>query len=91
MTQLQMIGALNSLVNNGKYMRPYVVDSIVNEAGETIKKNSPFQESVIFSPEVSLKVRLLMEEVVTKGTGKGAIIEGYRIGGKTGTAQKSRN
>ena len=89
MTQLQMIGALNSLVNNGKYMRPYVVDSIVNEAGETIKKNSPFQESVIFSPEVSLKVRLLMEEVVTKGTGKGAIIEGYRIGGKTGTAQKA--
>lgn len=44
MTQLQMIGALNSLVNNGKYMRPYVVDSIVNEAGETIKKILHFKK-----------------------------------------------
>ena len=91
LTQIQMLAALNALVNNGKYMKPYVVDRIVDESGKVIKKNTPFQESIIFSPEVSLKVRLLMEEVVTRGTGKGAIIEGYRIGGKTGTAQKAGN
>ena len=89
MTQIQIITALNILVNDGKRMRPYVVDKIVDGNGKVIKENKPVIEEVVFSPDVAREVRRVMESVVDKGTGRGTRIQGYKIGGKTGTAQKA--
>ncbi len=88
-TQIQIITALNAIVNHGKLVRPYIVDKIIDDKGELIRENRPVIESSLFSEEVSMSVRKLMEGVVTKGTGKAALIKGYRIGGKTGTGQKA--
>ena len=89
MTQIQIITALNTIVNDGKRVRPYVVDKIVDENGKVLELTKPVVEETVFSPEVAREVRRIMESVVDKGTGKGTRIEGYKIGGKTGTAQKA--
>ncbi len=89
MTQMQMLMALNTVINNGKLMKPYLVDRIEDADGKIVKKNQPTVIKKVFSDEVSKANRRFMEAVVTRGTGKDAQIKGYRIGGKTGTAQKS--
>ena len=89
MTQIQMIMALNTVINNGKLMKPYIVDRIEDDGGNIVKKNLPTVLRKVFSDEVSKLNRSYMEAVVNRGTGMEAKIEGYRIGGKTGTAQKS--
>lgn len=88
MTQIQMITSINAVVNNGKLMKPYLVDRLEDDRGNIVKQNSPVVVRKIFEDDTSRRVRKYMEAVVTKGTGKGAQIKGYRIGGKTGTAQK---
>ena len=89
MTQIQIITALNTIVNDGKRVRPYVVDKIIDENGKVLELTKPVVEEVVFSPDVAREVRRIMESVVDKGTGRGTRIEGYKIGGKTGTAQKA--
>lgn len=89
MTQIQMITSINAVVNNGKLMKPYLVDRLEDDRGNIIKQNSPVVVRKVFEDDTSRRVRQYMEAVVTKGTGKGAQIKGYIIGGKTGTAQKS--
>ena len=89
MTQIQMITSINAVVNNGKLMKPYLVDRLEDDRGNIIKQNSPVVVRKVFEDDTSRRVRQYMEAVVTKGTGKGVQIKGYRIGGKTGTAQKS--
>ena len=89
MTQIQMIMALNTVINNGKLMKPYIVDRIEDENGNIVKKNKPTVLRKVFSDEVSKLNRSYMEAVVSRGTGRDAQIQGYRVGGKTGTAQKS--
>lgn len=88
-TQIQMITSINAVVNNGKLMKPYLVDRLEDDRGNIIKQNSPVVVRKVFEDDTSRRVRQYMEAVVTKGTGKGVQIKGYRIGGKTGTAQKS--
>lgn len=88
-TQIQILMALNAVINNGKLMKPYLVDRFEDNAGNIIKKNEPILVKKVFSDEASRLNRKYMEAVVEKGTGKNAKIEGYRIGGKTGTAQKA--
>ena len=89
MTQLQMLMALNTVINHGKLVKPYLVDHIEDNDGNVIHQNAPIVLEKVFSEEVSKLNRHYMEAVVTKGTGQGAQILGYNIGGKTGTAQKS--
>jgi len=89
MTQLQILVALNTVVNNGKLMKPYLVDRIEDSNGKIVEQNKPVVIKKVFSDEVSRLNRKYMEAVVNYGTGNGAYIPGYRIGGKTGTAQKS--
>ena len=91
MTQMQMLMALNTVINDGKLMKPYLVEKIVDGDNNIIEQNSSTVLKTVFSEEVSRLNRQYMEAVVTKGTGRGVQIPGYRIGGKTGTAQKSGN
>ena len=87
MTQLQMLMALNTVINHGKLVKPYLVDHIEDNDGNVIHQNAPIVLEKVFSEEVSKLNRHYMEAVVTKGTGQGAQILGYNIGGKTGTAK----
>jgi len=88
-TQIQMIMALNTVINNGKLMKPYLVDRIEDSNGNTVKQNKPDMIKKVFSDEASRLNRKYMEASVNRGTGGGAYIPGYRVGGKTGTAQKA--
>lgn len=87
-TPLQLITAASAAVNGGELMQPYVVDRIVSQSGEIILQNVPIAVRRVISQESSAKVRDLLESVVTEGSGRNASIPGYRVGGKTGTAQK---
>lgn len=89
MTQIQMLIALNTVINDGKLVKPYLVDRLEDNEGNIIKKYETTVVKNVFSSETSRINRKLMGAVVEKGTGKGAQIPGYKIGGKTGTAQKS--
>lgn len=72
-------------------MQPYVVDRIVSDSGEIILQNTPITVRRVISEETSAQVREILESVVSEGSGKNAAIPGYRVGGKTGTAQKYEN
>ena len=87
-TPLQLVTAVSAAVNGGKLMQPYVVDSIVAPDGTVVLKNEPKVVRRVISEETSALLRDIGESVVSEGSGKNAAIPGYRIGGKTGTAQK---
>ncbi len=89
LTPIQLLQMHGILASGGKLLTPHVVKGVMNEEGEEVyqpKLNPPRQ---IFSPATTAKVREMMMSVVQEGTGKPARIPGYRLGGKTGTAQKA--
>lgn len=91
-TAIQQISAVSSIINGGTLYKPYVVKSIVeNETGEIILENKPTKVKEVVSKNTSKTVRMALESVVALGTGRNAYIDGYRVGGKTGTAQKVNN
>jgi len=91
-TPIQQMAAVAAAINGGKLMKPYIAkewrDSVTHDiVGRTL----PTEVRQVITPEASAKVRYALESVVARGTGGKAYIEGYRVGGKTGTAQKVRN
>lgn len=86
-TPLQMITAACAVVNGGRLMRPYLAEEVVSQDGEVLQRTLPKVVATPIKPETSATMRGLLENVVEKGGGRNAAIEGYRIGGKTGTAQ----
>lgn len=88
MTPLQLATAVSAVVNGGNLMQPYVLDRIVANDGTVILQNEPTVVRRVISEETSALVREIAESVVTNGSGRNAAVAGYRIGGKTGTAQK---
>lgn len=91
-TPIQLVRAVCACVNGGYLYEPYIVDEIINpKTKEVVYKKEKKLIQQIISEETSIKVRDALEGVVTNGGGKNAYIEGYRIGGKTGTAQKAVN
>ena len=86
-TPIQMITAACAVVNGGRLMQPYFVEEIIAQDGEVLQRNGPRVVSTPISPETSMVMRGLLEAVVEDGGGRNAAIDGYRIGGKTGTAQ----
>ena len=89
---IQQITAVSAAINGGTLYKPYVVKRIVEpNTGEIIKENKPQIVRKVISNETSQTVRMALETVVAYGTGRNAYIEGYRVGGKTGTAQKVNN
>lgn len=87
-TPIQLCTAVSAAVNGGELMQPYIVDSIVSQDGRVIQKNEPTVVRRVISENSSQRVRAILESVVSEGSGKNASIPGYRVGGKTGTAQK---
>lgn len=90
-TPIQQVMAVSAVVNGGYLYEPYIVKSISDKTNTVIKEYSPIFKRNVISSETSSIMRYALETVVAYGGGKSAYIEGYRIGGKTGTAQKSVN
>ncbi|KMT21401.1 stage V sporulation protein D [Clostridium cylindrosporum] len=94
-TPIQFITAIGAFGNNGDVMKPHLVKKITHtdENGNTsvVKDFAPEISKKAISPETSKTIREMMEQVVIDGGSKKAGVEGYRIGGKTGTAQKVEN
>lgn len=86
-TPLQLLTAACSVVNGGKLMRPYLVDEVLDDAGKVLERTQAKVMAHPVSAETSAIMREMLEDVVVKGGGKNAAVAGYRIGGKTGTAQ----
>ncbi|WP_219375790.1 penicillin-binding protein [Bacillus mycoides] len=89
-TPIQIVQAATAIANDGKMMQPYIVDKVVNPTNkQVIMENQPKEIGNPIKKETADKVRNLMERVITssKGTGTMYKIDGYPIGGKTGTAQ----
>lgn len=87
-TPLQQVMALSAIANGGVLMKPQIVKDIVNpETGKVVVSFAPQEVRRVLTPQVAAEVRAALESVVAQGTGGNAFREGYRIGGKTGTAQ----
>ena len=87
-TPLQMITAISAVANDGYLMQPYIVEKIVSQDGKTVTETQPKVIRQVISSDTSHEASAILETVVSSGTGKPGAIEGYRIAGKTGTAEK---
>ena len=90
-TPIQLITSVCSIVNDGVRMQPRLVKAYTDNKGNITKEVEPVQVKQVISKETSAQMREIMESVVTDGGGKIAYLPGYRLGGKTGTAQKVIN
>ena len=91
-TPIQQITAVSAAINGGKLYKPYIVKALLEpETNTEIKTFEPTLVRTVISEETSKEVASALESVVTNGTGRSAFIDGYRVGGKTGTAQKVNN
>lgn len=87
-TPIQLLTAVAAIANEGKLMKPRIVKELTNSDGMVIER---FEETMIrqvISKQTSQEMLAIMESVVAEGSGKNAYIPGYKVGGKTGTAQK---
>ncbi|HKL80602.1 MAG TPA: penicillin-binding transpeptidase domain-containing protein, partial [Mobilitalea sp.] len=87
-TMIQMAAGYSSLVNGGRYYQPHVVKQIINDAGATIKQMDELLVRQTVSKETSEFIQKSMYQTVEIGTANPAQVEGYAVGGKTGTAEK---
>lgn len=88
-TPIQQVMALAAVVNGGYLYEPYVADSWIDPVNmDVIEESEPVLKDRVISSETSKEMRQALESVVAKGTGRPAYVDGYRVGGKTGTAQK---
>lgn len=87
-TMIQMAAAYCSVINGGSYYEPHVVRQILNEQGAVVKRVEPKLVRETVSENTARFIREALFRTVSEGTGKAAAVEGYEIGGKTGTAEK---
>ena len=89
-TPLQLVTAMAAIANGGTLMHPYIVREIRNPDGSVYEERTPREIRRVLEPTVDRTLIGLLEQVVASGGGKKAGVKGYRIAGKTGTAQKIR-
>ncbi|MGP4040398.1 stage V sporulation protein D [Gracilibacillus sp. D59] len=88
-TPIQQVMAVSAAVNGGYLYEPYVAKAFLDPvSGEAVNTTEPVLKDRVISSDTSKRVREALESVVALGTGRSAYVDGYRIGGKTGTAQK---
>ena len=87
-TPMQLVRAVSAVANEGKLMKTYIVKTVVDRNGLVIEEKKPEITRQVISPATAEKTLAMMMNVVNEGTGKNGAIEGYQVGGKTGTAQK---
>ena len=90
-TPLQLISAVSAVANDGVLMQPRIVKQIVNSDTNVTTNLDPVAVRQVFSQETSATMRDMLRSVVTDGTGKYAAVEGYSIGGKTGTSEPTES
>lgn len=88
-TPLQMVMGFATVINGGMLVEPTFVKRIVNEEGTSIYEHQTYEKGRVISEKTSAIVRNMLYETIEKGGGVNAKIDGYKMGGKTGTAQKS--
>lgn len=86
-TPVQLLTAVSAIANGGYLMQPHVVRAVEDASGKTIRKVSPRVIRQVISSETARQLSGILEKVVLEGTGRRALVEGYRVAGKTGTAQ----
>ncbi|AST92147.1 stage V sporulation protein D [Sutcliffiella cohnii] len=90
-TPIQQVAAVSAAINGGILYQPYIAKEFIDPVtGEVVSRQTPVEKRRVISEETSKQVRYALESVVAQGTGKNAFVEGYRVGGKTGTAQKAQ-
>ena len=87
-TMIQLASAFSSIINGGEYYQPHLVKKIVDDNGNTVKNIDPVLLKQTISKQTSDTVKGYLYSTVSTGTGKSAKVEGYSMGGKTGTAEK---
>ena len=91
-TPIQQVTAVSAAINGGTLYEPYLVSEMLEpETNSIIYTKEPVMRRKVISEETSKLVRYALESVVANGSGRSAYIENYRVGGKTGTAQKVSN
>ena len=88
-TPIQMVRAISAVVNGGYLLEPYIVAQVLDEDGNIIESRERTVLRQVISEQTSKTMCELLESVVSEGTAKNATVAGYRIGGKTGTSEKT--
>ncbi|MFL6558964.1 MAG: penicillin-binding transpeptidase domain-containing protein, partial [Bacillus sp. (in: firmicutes)] len=84
--------AVSAAVNGGILYKPYIAKELIDPVTkEIVMRNSPVEKRRVITEETSKEIRHALENVVAQGSGGRAFVDGYRVGGKTGTAQKAKN
>jgi stage V sporulation protein D (sporulation-specific penicillin-binding protein) len=88
LTPLQLIASISAIANGGYTVVPHLVKAVTDVDGNSVDEKSSGKVHQIMSDKTSSELRVALEEVVSKGTGKQAYVPGYRLAGKTGTSNK---
>ena len=86
-TPIQLVTAAAAVINGGHLMQPYAVSQVTDADGNVVQHTEPTEVRQVISEQTSERCRTILEGVVDGGTGHNAAVEGYRIGGKTGSSQ----
>lgn len=87
-TPVQLAAAYGAIANDGRLMKPFILKRRFDRNGETIEENEPVEVRQVISPETAARLRYLLSDVVSRGTGQAAQLVGVSVAGKTGTAQQ---